>query len=396
MSWVVLNNRLSEPPDRAQHIQRTALYPCPLAHQTCTIRRMNATLQEKLLGWYRVHGRDLPWRRSKDPYAIWISEVMLQQTRVETVIPYYTRWMEQFPNIQTLARATADDVLSLWEGLGYYRRAHNLRKAAHMILDEFHAAIPDQVADLERLPGVGAYTAAAIAALAFNVDVLALDGNLRRVIARLIDLEVDPRRRQGELQIHEWADKAMPSGQAGEFNQALMDLGATICTPRKPQCGLCPLMQDCLAYACGTQLERPIPRPGVRVPLYHVSAAVIQRADTVLIGRRPEGKLLGGLWEFPGGKQDPGESMEACMRREIQEELGVDIQVGDLLGIFPHAYTHFKVNVHAFQCLILSGEPQALDHDQLCWAALPDLGSYPMGKVDRLIANLLMADDHSP
>jgi len=357
---------------------------------------MNATLQEKLLGWYRVHGRDLPWRRSKDPYAIWISEVMLQQTRVETIIPYYTRWMEQFPNIQTLARATADDVLSLWEGLGYYRRAHNLRKAAHMILDEFHAAIPAQVADLERLPGVGAYTAAAIAALAFNVDVLALDGNLRRVIARLIDLEVDPRRRQGELHIHEWADKAMPSGQAGEFNQALMDLGATICTPRKPQCGLCPLMQDCLAYACGTQLERPIPRPGVRVPTYHVSAAVIQRADTVLIGRRPEGKLLGGLWEFPGGKQDPGESMEACMRREIQEELGVDVQVGDLLGIFPHAYTHFKVNVHAFQCLILSGEPQALDHDQLCWAALPDLGSYPMGKVDRLIANLLIADGHSP
>jgi len=357
---------------------------------------MNATLHEKLLGWYRVHGRDLPWRRSKDPYAIWISEVMLQQTRVETVIPYYTRWMEQFPNIQTLARATTDQVLSLWEGLGYYRRAHNLRKAALMILEEFHAAIPDQLAELERLPGVGAYTAAAIAALAFNVDVLALDGNLRRVIARLIDLEVDPRRRQGELLIYAWADKAMPSGQAGEFNQALMDLGAMICTPRKPQCGSCPLMQDCLAYARGTQLERPIPRPGVRVPLYHVSAAVIQRADTVLIGRRPEGKLLGGLWEFPGGKQDPGESMETCMRREIQEELGVDIQVGVQLGIFPHAYTHFKVNVHAYRCLILTGEPQALDHDQLCWVALPDLESYPMGKVDRLIANLLMADDRRP
>ena len=356
---------------------------------------MNATLHEKLLGWYRVHGRDLPWRRSKDPYAIWISEVMLQQTRVETVIPYYTRWMEQFPNIQTLASATTDQVLSLWEGLGYYRRAHNLRKAAHMIIEEFHATIPDQVADLERLPGVGIYTAAAIAALAFNLDVLALDGNLRRVIARLIDLEVDPRRRQGERCIYEWADKAMPVGQAGEFNQALMDLGATICTPRKPKCGLCPLMQDCLAYARGTQLERPIPRPGVRVPLYRVSAAVIQRADTVLIGRRPEGKLLGGLWEFPGGKQDPGESMKACMRREIQEELGVDIQVGVQLGIFPHAYTHFKVNVHAYRCLILTGEPQALDHDQLCWVALPDLEKYPMGKVDRLIANLLIAD-HSP
>jgi A/G-specific adenine glycosylase len=320
---------------------------------------------------------------------------MLQQTRVETVIPYYTRWMEQFPNIHILASATADQVLSLWEGLGYYRRAHNLRKAARMILDEFHADIPDQVADLERLPGVGAYTAAAIAALAFNIDVLALDGNLRRVIARLIDLEVDPRRRQGKLLIYEWADKAMPSGQAGEFNQALMDLGATICTPRKPQCGLCPLMQGCLAYARGTQLERPIPRPGVRVPLYHVSAAVIQRADTVLIGRRPEGKLLGGLWEFPGGKQDPGESMEACMRREIQEELGVDVQVEVHLGTFRHAYTHFKVNVHVYRCLILSGKPEALDHDQLCWVALPDLENYPMGKVDRLIANLLMADDNS-
>ncbi|MEE8122391.1 MAG: A/G-specific adenine glycosylase [Anaerolineales bacterium] len=357
---------------------------------------MNASLSDKLLGWYREHGRDLPWRRSKDPYALWISEIMLQQTRVETVIPYYTRWMEQLPGIQSLARATTDDVLSLWEGLGYYRRAHNLRKAARKILEEFNGAIPNQIADLKRLPGVGAYTAAAIAALAFNVDTLALDGNLRRVIARLIDLEDDPRRRQGERRIREWADEMMPSGHAGEFNQALMDLGATICTPRKPQCGLCPLMPSCLAYARGTQLERPIPRPGIRVPLYQVSAAVIQRTDTVLIGRRPEGKLLGGLWEFPGGKQDPGESMEACLRREIEEELGVDVLVGVLFGIFPHAYTHFKVNVHAYRCKILSREPQALDHDQLCWVALPDLEDYPMGKVDRLIANLLMSDDHSP
>jgi A/G-specific adenine glycosylase len=356
---------------------------------------MPHTATRALLSWYADHARDLPWRRSKDPYAIWISEIMLQQTRVETVIPYYARWMEQFPEIQSLARATTDEVLSLWEGLGYYRRAHNLRKAARMIMSEFHAAVPDQIADLKRLPGVGAYTSAAIAALAFNIDVLALDGNVRRVIARLIDLEVDPRRRKGERCIYEWADEAMPSGQAGEFNQALMDLGAMICTPRKPQCGLCPLMQDCLAYARGTQLERPIPRPGVRVPLYRVSAAVIQRADTVLIGRRQEGKLLGGLWEFPGGKQDPGESMEACLRREIQEELGVDVQVGVHLGTFPHAYTHFKVNVHAYQCVILSGEPVALDHDQLCWVALPDLENYPMGKVNRLIANLLMGDERN-
>ena len=350
---------------------------------------MNQSLSESLLGWYHLHGRDLPWRRTKDPYAIWVSEIMLQQTRVDTVIPYYIHWMERFPDIQSLARASIDDVLSLWEGLGYYRRAHNLRKAANMILDEFHAALPDQVSDLKRLPGVGTYTAAAIAALAYNVDVLAIDGNLRRVIARVIDLETDPRRRHGERRILEWADGVMPPGRAGNFNQALMDLGAIICTPRKPQCGSCPLQSNCLANARGTQLERPIPRPGARVPHYQVTAAVIQRDGTVLIGRRPEGKLLGGLWEFPGGKQDPGESLELCLQREIQEELGVKVRVGDNLGVFAHAYTHFKVDVHAYRCTILAGEPEALDHDQLCWVSLSKLENYPMGKVDRLIANIL-------
>jgi A/G-specific adenine glycosylase len=363
----------------------------------CTSDRYNARMvgtAGKLLRWFKENGRDLPWRHTRDPYLIWVSEIMLQQTRVETVIPYYERWVDRFPTLSELAKADLEEVLRLWEGLGYYRRAHNLHRTAKLILQEHGGHFPDQAGELEKLPGLGSYTAAALAALAFDQAEIALDGNLRRVIARVIDLELDPRSAAGEKRLREWADKQLPPGQAADFNQALMDLGAAICLPKKPICTSCPIAAQCLAYGRGTIGERPAKSPRRPIPSLQAAAGVMQRGGRVLIGRRPEGKLLGGLWEFPGGKREPNENLRQCLKRELKEELDVKVRVGAELGAFHHSYSHFHVSVHAFEAEILDGEPQAYDHSALEWVEIGRLADFPMGKVDRAIAERLAASDY--
>ncbi|NIS81799.1 MAG: A/G-specific adenine glycosylase [Anaerolineales bacterium] len=355
---------------------------------------MSSSLADALLAWYRENARDLPWRRTQDPYAIWVAEVMLQQTRVETVIPYYQRWMECFPTVRDLAAADRDQVLSLWEGLGYYRRAHHLHQAAQEVVAKFDGELPCSVDELVRLPGIGKYTAAAISAIAFNQDVVPLDGNLRRVLSRLGDLEVDPRTAEGERSLVTWALDALPSGRASAFNQALMDLGATLCTPRSPVCASCPIATACLSFQRGVQAARPVRTPRRSIPHRTVTAGVLWREGKVLICRRPEGELLGGLWEFPGGTQESGESLKACLRRELVEELGIVVEPGNSLGVFNHAYTHFRITLHTFECRILSGEPQALEHSDVRWVELQSLSDYPMGKVDRQIARLIVSRDN--
>ena len=351
---------------------------------------MSSTLAESLFEWYAENARNLPWRVQTDPYAVWISEVMLQQTRVETVIPYYKRWMVRYPSVKALAEASRDEVLVQWEGLGYYQRAHHLHLAARIILAEHDGELPRQLDQLRRLPGIGPYTSAAIAAIAFNNDVIALDGNLQRVFSRLSDLTIDPRSPKGERQLLSMARGILPSGKASTFNQALMDLGATVCTPRAPTCSACPLTFFCLAFQRGSQEERPVRRS--RKPPPHITAvsAVISRETEVLIGRRPEGMLLGGLWEFPGGKPEPGESLKSGLRRGLGEELGVEVELGPRLGIFKHAYTHFQVLVHAYACRLVDGEPQALEHTELRWVRPEELGEFPMGKVDRAISSTIV------
>jgi A/G-specific adenine glycosylase len=357
---------------------------------------MVSTVDQSLLAWYAEHARDLPWRRQRDPYAVWVSEVMLQQTRVETVIPYYLRWMDRFPTVEVLAAASRDEVLGVWEGLGYYRRAHNLHHAARILVAEYGGELPSEVDKLRCLPGIGPYTSAAIAAIAFNRDVVALDGNLRRVISRLIDLPIDPRSQEGERQLRSWALGALPLGHSSVFNQALMDLGATVCVPRIPDCPSCPLAQFCLAFQRGVQDERPVRNPRRPTPHITAAAAVLRRGEQVFIGRRPEGMLLGGLWEFPGGRLEQEESLDACLRREINEELGAVIEVGATLGAFNHTYTHFRVTVHAFECELKEGEPQALEHSEFRWVYPECLREYPMGKIDRAIARTILEQADHP
>lgn len=349
-----------------------------------------------MLEWYGQFARTLPWRGHPDPYAVWVSEIMLQQTRVETVLPYFTRWMERFPSLPTLAAASEQEVLQAWEGLGYYSRARNLHRAARQVMQEHGGQIPNGRAALEKLPGVGRYTAGAIASMAFGQDEPALDGNIRRVLARVFDVALPESSPAGQKALWELAASLLPAGRAGDFNQALMDLGSAICTPRAPQCLLCPLRDFCRAAALGIQEERPVRAQKPAVPHYLVTAAVIRRAGLVLIAQRPANGLLGGMWEFPGGKVEPGEELAAGLQREIREELGAALEVGPDFGVYQHAYTHFKVTLHAFLCTLPPGsEPQALEASELRWVNPADLGQYPMGKIDRQIARRLAKLENS-
>jgi A/G-specific adenine glycosylase len=350
---------------------------------------MLTEISRRLLEWYRLQARPLPWRGQTDPYATWVSEIMLQQTRVETVIPYYLRWMERFPTLEKLAAASEQEVLAAWEGLGYYSRARNLHSAARQVMDEYQGVIPGQPSALERLPGIGRYTAGAIASIAFGQDEAALDGNIRRVLARLFNMDEPAYSGAGQRRLWDYARQHLPPGRAGDYNQALMDLGASLCTPHSPACLVCPLADVCQAQRLGRQAELPVLKARAPVPHYTVTAAVIRRGGQVLIARRPSKGLLGGLWEFPGGKVEPGEELAAGLVREIGEELGTVIRVGEAFGVYEHAYTHFRVTLHAFISALDGPEPQPLEASELRWVYPHELAQFPMGKIDRQISRRL-------
>lgn len=346
---------------------------------------------KNLLAWFDKNKRDLPWRRSRNPYSTWISEIMLQQTRVETVKPYYERWMERFPDVQSLAEADEQEVLKLWEGLGYYSRARSIHKAAKVIVSEHDGIIPSDPAVLQKLPGIGAYTAGAIASMGYGLPAAALDGNIRRILARYYDIADPVRTPQTEKLLWQLAEENLDRERPGDFNEALMDLGSAICLPENPQCLLCPLSEDCLARQHGTTAERPVMLKADPIPHYIVTAALIpdETGERFLLTKRPAKGLLGGMWEFPGGKQEAGETLEECIQREIREELDITIRAGEPFGVYKHAYTHFKVTLHAFRCEHLEGSPRLLAADELGWFTREEMQSLPMGKIDRMIAQNL-------
>jgi A/G-specific adenine glycosylase len=342
------------------------------------------------LNWYSKHARPLPWRKSRDPYRIWISEIMLQQTQVETVIPYYQRWLQKFPTVRALADAPLKDVLALWEGLGYYSRARNLHKAAQKVMAEHKGRLPKTVEGLRQLPGIGRYTAGAIASIAFNDDAAVLDGNVKRVLARVFNLTDDVKSPAGERKLWALAESLTPPSRTGDYNQAVMDLGATICRPQNPNCMLCPLLGVCEAQKLGLQNERPVVKKKAPTPHYDVTAAIIRKHGRVLISQRPADKLLGGLWEFPGGKVKRGESLPDCLGREIREELGIEFEVGEPTMRLKHAFTHFKITLHVFEARVKSSKPRPIEAAACKWVWPGQLSQYPMGKLDRKIASTLV------
>jgi A/G-specific adenine glycosylase len=349
---------------------------------------VRAALQLALLQWYQQSGRDLPWRSTRDPYAIWVSEVMLQQTQVKTVIPYYQRWLATFPTIAALASAQQQQVLKTWEGLGYYARARNLHRAAQAILQKHGGKFPEQLLEVMSLPGIGRTTAGGILSAAFNQPVAILDGNVKRVLARLIALPVPPTKALTSLWV--LSEQLIHPTQSRNFNQALMDLGATICTPKAPMCSECPWNLHCQAYNLGVQSE--LPRREMTPPLPHklIGVAVIWNDQgQILIDRRRQSGLLGGLWEFPGGKLEPEETIPACIKREIQEELGIAIAVEDHLISVDHAYSHFRVTLIVHHCSHLEGNPQPLECDEVRWVTLDELDHFPFPKANLQIIEAL-------
>lgn len=366
-------------------------------------------LSTKLLKWYRLHARTLPWRGHSDPYAVWVSEIMLQQTRVEAVIPYFERWMARFPSVQALADASEQDVLNQWEGLGYYSRARNLQKAAKVVVDELDGKLPRSVDGLRKLPGIGRYTAAAIASMAFGLDEPTLDGNLRRVYARLFNVEIPADSTEGEKILWKIAAENLPKGKAGDFNQALMDLGATVCLPKNPRCPLCPLREDCQARKLGLQEARPVLKPKAEVPhVIHAAAVVVAQIANlryVLLAKRPSRGLLGGMWEFPNGRVDgdPARGLPKALKAGYR----LNVRAGEALGVVKHAYTHFRVTVHVFRGEIISAANSTNEHEflkpirenscnlwqgteNLKWIKFSELENYPMGKIDRQIARKIL------
>ncbi len=343
------------------------------------------------MAWWDAGHADLPWRRTRDPYAVWVAEIMLQQTQIAAVIPYYERWLARFPTVEALATAPLDDVLKVWEGLGYYSRARNLYAAARVVVEQYGGKLPRTVSELTKLPGIGRYTAGAIASIAFDVPAPVLDGNVVRVLSRVFDVDEDVTRPATRRRLWQLAEAVLPAVRPGDFNEALMELGQQICLPQNPRCLICPLAAVCLARQRGTQPERPVRPPRRRTPHFDVVAAVIWRdgapsaGGRFLIAQRPLDGLLGGLWEFPGGKVEMGETPAAALRREIREELALEIEPGEPLAPVAHAYTHFRITLLPIHATYVSGEPQHLGVIDHAWVKLNEVDQYAFAVTDRKI-----------
>ncbi|MFH2133248.1 MAG: A/G-specific adenine glycosylase [bacterium] len=349
----------------------------------------NSQFRHQLLGWFAANQRDLPWRRTSNPYFIWVSEVMLQQTQVATVIPYYLRFLDRFPSVDLLAAADLNTVLKLWEGLGYYSRARNMHRAAAMILADHNAQIPDDYDVFRGLPGVGDYIAAAVQSIAFGRAVATVDGNVKRVLSRLFLIEQPVNQSGTRNGFPEAAGKLLDQNRPGDFNQAMMELGALICKPSAPACHICPVQSFCQAFQGNRVDQFPKRLTRKAVPVYHIAVGVVLKKDRLLITlRKPEG-LLGGLWEFPGGKTQPGESNRQACIREIREETGLEIEVEQSLTIIRHAYTHFKIMMEVFICRYVAGRVRLNGPVAHRWIHFGQIPQYPFPKANHKAFPLL-------
>jgi A/G-specific adenine glycosylase len=353
--------------------------------------KIKSPLGRQLLAWYKRNQRSLPWRKTNDPYRIWISEIMLQQTQVDTVIPYYHRFLKAFPTVSSLARAPLQKMLKVWENLGYYSRAGNIHAAAKVIVEKFGGQIPDKWEEIKSLPGIGLYTAGAILSIAYGHPLPAVDGNVRRILCRLFAIRKPADDTQEQKQLRKLAASLIPAKHPGDFNQALMDLGATICKAKNPDCSRCPVAGLCRARLHNLQNVLPITQKTPAIPHRQAAAAVIPNSKgMLLIIQRPASGLLASLWKLPGGFIKSGEDTESSLRRSVKKELGISIRPGKHLASVNHTYTHFRITLQAYECRLLKGTPKPLGCQNWRWASLIDLKKLPLPKIDRMILKSIL------
>ncbi len=343
-------------------------------------------LVRSLLDWYYQNKRDLPWRNNKDPYKIWLSEVMLQQTQVETVIPYYQRWINKYPTLMDAARASEHQLLKIWEGLGYYNRCRNFHKSVKIVRGDYGGHVPDELSEFKKLPGVGDYIASAVLSIVYGKQYPALDGNILRVLSRILRKKINsPYNRKT---IHNHLDKWMKWGHSGDINEALMDLGSAICRPNQAHCHECPVSSYCGAVITGHPELYPTPPTKKKSPCHHVVTGVIWEKNKFLILLRENKKHLGGLWEFPGGKVETGESKIKALKREINEECGISVSVEEEIGSFKHVYTHFAIQMTSFHCRIKNGN-QVKTNQAFRWIDLFQIKDYAFPRANHKIFSLM-------
>jgi len=372
-------------------------------------------LRRKLKAWYGRSARQLPWRETCDPYPIWISEIMLQQTTVAAVVPYFERFMQRFPDLKSLAQAEEPEVLKLWEGLGYYSRARNIWKTARRLWEESEGRFPRSVVELQKLPGIGRYTAGAIASFAFDQKAPILEANTLRLYSRLLGFAGDPRSSVGQRRLWEFAEEILPRTSPGRFNQALMELGSRICTPAEPNCTDCPLQRECRAFAEGRQAE--IPRPAKRQILTDVTEACIAigRNNRFLLRQRQEGERWAGLWDFPRFElKDDEVSLEAnssktngrllqpeldpAARSRLKEQIhtltGIRAELDGLVSVIHHGVTRFHIHLLCFQGSYVKGSP--VDPERVRWVSPAEFADYPLSTTGRKFAEMLSPDAVPP
>ena len=339
-------------------------------------------MHSELLNWFYQNKRNLPWRRGRTPYRVWVSEIMLQQTQVNTVIPYYKKWIKKYPTLKSFKESNFDDVIKIWEGLGYYSRCHNMFNAAKLINSTF----PNNYDDLINLPGIGDYTAKTILAIAFKKNLVGIDTNLERIGYRILGLKAKTKRNQ--KRVVKYLEENQCTNNPGDYNEALMDLGSSLCKASITYCNQCPLKNICKAYASSSPILYPTPKVRKKIPIYDVAVSVIEYKNKILITKRLNKNFLPGLWEFPGGKIEKNETAIQTIIREVKEETNLSVSNPIFLGNIKHTYSHFGVNISLFISFPKSIKSLNLSQEYR-WIRMKDILNYPLPKANHKMLDIL-------